>query len=112
MPRIDVIKRIIKKISQTDEVLDLTSCWTFTGAWHDGKGYKKISIDDVTYYVHRVMFEWFYRRKLRKDIQLDHICCNRACCNPLHLKAMKNKKNSQLRSKRAKKKNIIKQVWI
>lgn len=97
----DTIKRILKKVTQMPHN---PYCWEHTGKWHDGKGYKKVSVEGRDCFVHRVMFEWFWRRRLRADIQLDHSCCNRACCNPMHLTPMKNKRNSQLRSKRAKQK--------
>jgi hypothetical protein len=97
----DVIRRVQRKIQQTQY-----GCWIYTGKWHDGKGYKKVWVNGTGCFVHRVMFEWFWRRRLRAGVQLDHVCCNRACCNPLHLKAMMNKKNSQLRSKRAKKRAV------
>lgn len=90
----DVIERIFKRITQSP-----TGCWLVDG-WHDGKGYRNVSIDGKTCKVHRVMFEWFWRRKLRKNVQVDHKCCNRSCCNPLHLQSCRNKKNSTLRSKR------------
>lgn len=94
----DTIKRILKKVNEVD------GCWVHSGLWHDGKGYHKVSVDGQDKFVHRVMFEWFWRRRLRAGVQLDHKCCNRACCNPMHLQACMNKRNSQLRSKRAKQK--------
>lgn len=94
----DVIERILKRTKHDGE------CWIVEG-WNDGKGYRNISIGGKTHKTHRVMFEWFWCRKLRAGVQLDHKCCNRSCCNPLHLQPVKNKKNSQLRSKRRKLKN-------
>lgn len=88
-----VIKRILKR------TVRVGTCW-FVEGWHDGKGYRNISIKGKTYKTHRVMFEWFWRRKLRKNIQLDHKCCQRSCCNPLHLQPVTNKTNSKLRDKR------------
>ena len=90
----DVIERIFKRITQSP-----TGCWLVDG-WHDGKGYRNVSVDGKTCKVHRVMFEWFWRRKLRKNVQVDHKCCERSCCNPAHLQSCRNKKNSKLRSKR------------
>ncbi len=90
-----ILQRILKKVQ-----LSTSGCWVFNG-WHDGHGYSKVWVDGKGEYVHRTMYQWFFRRKLRRDVQLDHGCLNRGCCNPLHLKPMKNKKNSQLRTKRA-----------
>ena|ERR1700760_806858 len=97
-----IIKKITLKLHRNS-----SGCWEYTGKWDDSRGYKNISIDGKTQKVHRVMFQWFWRRKLRKGIQLDHGCNNRACCNPLHLEPMKNKRNSRLRSKRAKTKPLV-----
>ncbi len=93
----DVIERIFKKIKA-----DPSGCWVVDG-WNDGKGYQNISVGGKTCKVHRVMFEWFWRRKLRKNVQIDHKCVNRSCCNPLHLQSCLNKKNSVLRNKRKRK---------
>ena len=93
----DVIERIFKRITESS-----TGCWIVDG-WHDGKGYRNVSVEGKTCKVHRVMFEWFWRRKLRKNVQVDHKCCERSCCNPMHLQSCRNKKNSELRSKRKRK---------
>lgn len=93
----DILARILKRVT----IQQPNGCWIADG-WQDGKSYRKIWIDGGGYYVHRALYEYFYRRKLRKTVQLDHECLNRSCCNPLHLVPMMNKKNSQLRSKRIK----------
>lgn len=92
-----IISRLLKKVTIAEE----DGCWIFTG-WNNGNGYGKISIKGKAHYTHRVMYEWFHRRKLRKNVTLDHECCNRACCNPLHLTPMMHKRNCQLRDKRRK----------
>lgn len=97
----EVIARILKRVT-----IDSEGCWLVSG-WNDGKGYAKISVKGKSKFTHRVMFEWFNRRKIRKGLQIDHICCSRGCCNPLHLQAVTNKTNSKLRDKR-KRKLIIK----
>ena len=91
------VERILKRVSH-----DENGCWVVSG-WNDGRGYMNISVDGKTQKVHRVMFQWFWRRKLRKGVQVDHKCNNRSCCNPIHLQAVMNKKNAQLREKRKKK---------
>jgi len=101
MSQPQIIKRILQKV-EGGGTPSTAACWIYTGAWNDTRGYKKASVNGNAQYVHRVIYEWFWRRKLRKGVQLDHRCCQRACCNPLHLVPMMNKKNSQLRSKRAK----------
>jgi hypothetical protein len=95
----EIIERILKRVTHDER----SGCWVVSG-WDDGKGYRNISVKGKTLKTHRVIFEWFWRRKLRAGVQIDHKCCNRSCCNPLHLQPVMNKKNSQLRSKRRKRK--------
>jgi hypothetical protein len=42
--------------------------------------------------VHRVSFEEFIG-PIPADMQIDHRCHNRACCNPKHLRVVTNKQN-------------------
>lgn len=62
-------------------------CWVFTGALNSG-GYGQISVggdtDRVGLATHRVMYEEI-RGPIPSGLHLDHLCRNRACCNPWHL---------------------------
>lgn len=62
----------------------LGPCWLFTGQWSDGKGFKKVKFDCETLYVHRAMFEVLVG-PVPESLVLDHLCRQRACCNPCHL---------------------------
>lgn len=94
----EAIERIKKRIT-----IDKNGCWVVSG-WNTGNGYANISIGGKTHKVHRVMFQWFYRRTIKK-LHVDYICCTRACCNPLHLQACSLKTNNKLRDKRKRRKN-------
>ena len=65
---------------------DLTEpfCWIFTGAWTDGKGFRKVRFDSHALYVHRAMYEILVGT-VPEGLVLDHLCRRRACCCPDHL---------------------------
>lgn len=44
--------------------------------------------------VHRVMLELMTDTKIPKNIQVDHLCKNRACSNPDHLEQVTGKENT------------------
>lgn len=65
-------------------------CWECNGAlW---EGYKTLTVEGKTVRLHRFFYE-----KLVGEVQgglvLDHLCRNRACCNPFHLEQVTDKEN-------------------
>lgn len=66
---------------------DLDSCWTTAGA-DNGKGYRNLG----GRYVHALMFEAALGL-VPAGMEIDHVCRNRACCNPLHLEAVTHLEN-------------------
>jgi hypothetical protein len=58
-------------------------CWEFTGALHDGYGVVSIK-RGVQRRAHRVVWEALVG-PIEEDT-LDHMCRNRKCCNPDHLR--------------------------
>lgn len=62
------------------------SVYGYGSHWVKGEeGWKK-------YYVHRLAYVLAHG-ELREDMTLDHLCRNRACCNPEHLEPVSLKKN-------------------
>ena len=50
-------------------------------------GYGKLRVGRKTVYLHRRAYEiWF--GPIPKGMQIDHLCRNRACCNPNHLEVV------------------------
>ncbi len=77
-----------------------TGCWRCEG-WNDGQGYAKMRVEGKCVYVHRIVYNLFNFRRVKK-LTLDHSCRNMWCCNPNHLKPMFMRTNLKLRDKRRK----------
>lgn len=63
----------------------VSGCWVWTGSKNGGYG--QVMINYKQHLVHRVFYEEKYG-PVPTGLQLDHICRNRACCNPDHLEAV------------------------
>jgi hypothetical protein len=71
-------------------ILD-TGCWTLDKK-PGAVGYQLLRIDGKTVTVHR----WLYQRVVEPipaEMQLDHMCRNRACINPDHLEVVTQTEN-------------------
>ena len=69
----------------------------------DGKGggYSRMSLNSQTVAVHLVVYTHYYGYIPGKK-QIDHLCNNRRCCNPVHLEMVTHLTNQRRRAKRAK----------
>jgi len=80
---------------------ETTPCWIWQGANSgDGRGggYGRVAIDGHSSAVHRVTYTMVYGYLPAKR-QVDHLCCNRLCCNPEHLEDLTHKQNQRRRRK-------------
>lgn len=72
-------------------------CWVWTGATSHGYGHFGITRTEIEY-THR----WAYRElvdpNLSDDLFIDHICHNRRCCRPDHLRPATRKQNAENRA--------------
>ncbi len=60
-----------------------TGCWIWSGR-RSRNGYGQVDVSREAKYVHRVVYET-YEGAIPPGLDLDHLCRNRACCNPNHL---------------------------
>lgn len=67
-----------------------------------GGGYGRMSLGGQTVAVHLVVYTHYYGYIPSKK-QIDHLCNQRACCNPLHLEMVTHKQNQKRRVKRSQK---------
>ena len=78
-----------QKIS-TKIAKDESGCWTYVGRL-DRYGYGKVDIPKMTI-THRVAYEALVG-PIPDGLVIDHLCRNRACCNPDHLEPVTNRAN-------------------
>src|SRR5574343_253294 len=84
IPKIDSCK-FLSKISIGG------TCWKWLST--KVKGYGVIKQNKKMYYAHRISFEMF-NGSLNKKLVIDHICKNRDCVNPDHLRQVSRAINS------------------
>ena len=93
-----IFARIYRRVIKVRGPLD-TPCWIWQGTTSGngrGGGYARFKFGGVTAAVHRVMYElWHGPIEPRK--QIDHLCRNRLCVNPLHLEQVNQSKNVKRR---------------
>jgi|SRR3990167_1332734 len=68
-------------------------CWVWLGARGTG-GYGALWDSGRRYYAHRWLFERVYG-VIPPDLELDHLCRNRQCVNPIHLEMVSHLTNCQ-----------------
>jgi len=84
-------------------------CWIWT-RHVDKKGYPKISLRrdgrHLMLYAHRLSYEEFRGVKIKPHHQIDHLCLNPSCINPMHLEMVpliENRRRQGARNGRQKK---------
>ena len=73
------ITRLMSKVAKCSA----TGCWTFTGTLCP-QGYGRFWYSGKDHRAHRVAYE-LLTGSIPSGMTLDHLCRNRACCNPSHL---------------------------
>jgi len=88
------ITRIFSKIVISPDIqYNATPCWTYTGRL--GKGYGHFTWNKKNIALHRIFYAWLVAPLPpgRALGEIDHLCRNRACINPLHLELVPTRVN-------------------
>jgi len=94
VPHLDrnTLARIFGRITISHE----TGCWLMAGCGH-ASGYKHVHLAGHSELAHRFFYAWLVepipRGRGRNILVLDHLCGNRACCNPAHLDLVSDAEN-------------------
>lgn len=80
--------RIAGKIEEHQE----TACWLWQGEMNRN-GYGRVWVNGKRLMAHRVVYESL-RGPIGEGLLLDHLCRNRACCNPDHLEPVTHRENT------------------
>lgn len=98
-------ERFWSKVNQTE------SCWLWTGTITHGYGRFWSTSEQREVSAHRRSFE-LARSEIPEGMQIDHICRNRACVRPDHLRVVTNKQNCEnLGARRGSRSGVRGVVW-
>lgn len=90
---VEIPERVVERLKERISV-DENGCWNWTGALQ--KGYGRITWSasgrKVFRSSHRTMYQALVGA-IPDELDLDHLCRNRACCNPEHLEPVTRQTN-------------------
>jgi hypothetical protein len=98
--RFNTIERFVRKI---DFHSSPKGCWLWKGSFggHEkdpNHAYGRFWLNPKNVMAHRFSYEYFYKKKIPENFQIDHLCCNPKCVNPNHFELVSLREN-MLRAK-------------
>lgn len=87
----------IPKLSDSDLIRFIRTirfgrkCWDWQG--NSRNGYGDFSIKNKVYRAHRISYELFTQEVIPLELVIDHLCDNKACVKPTHLKVTTHREN-------------------
>lgn len=78
--------QLAEKVRVTED-----GCWVWTGRMQN-RGYGLVRVDGKPALTHRVSYE-LHVGPIPDGLHIDHLCRNRACCNPAHLEPVTHREN-------------------
>ena len=86
---VPLMARLMAKVRR-----DASGCWIFTGRLNNA-GYGRIwsGPSGTVVYSHRAAYKLLVG-VIPEGLELDHLCQNPACCNPVHLEPVTHKTNT------------------
>jgi hypothetical protein len=88
-----IVARLFAKVTEAKVTKGDTGCWVYQGQKTKG-GYGTLWVYGKDVYTHRLAYE-LLRADIPEGLHIDHLCRNRACCNPWHLEPVTNAVNSR-----------------
>lgn len=86
----ETLEKIIKAVK-----INLTNgCWEWQRPLSEGYGYLPFKSTRRNIRAHRLSYEIF-KGSIPKGLTVDHLCCNRKCCNPDHLEVVTRGENAR-----------------
>ena len=84
------LARIKRQVTSNEE-----ECWIWTGpTTPNGYGKHRRGPGFPDRVVHRIVWEHYNDKEVPSGMQLDHLCRNRACCNPAHFEVVTPSENT------------------
>lgn len=90
---------LLKRFRDKIKVNHMTGCWEWTGALGSENGYGRFWVGGASgtaVYAHRYAYERLVGQ-IPAGFVIDHLCRNRVCVNPNHLRACTQKENTLAR---------------